>query len=98
MLRKKQYTSLLLLVLFIFIKTAGLHTILHSDDDLHSKECDLCEFVVVSNNTPFTASEQISFEEPVQHNYNKHIFYEYSFQFVQDQIEISLFSRPPPIV
>lgn len=98
MLSKKQYTSIFFLVLFIFIKTAGLHTILHSDDDLHSKECELCEFVVVSNDTPFTTDEQVSFEQPVQHHYNNHVFYEYTFQFVQDQIESSLFSRPPPIV
>jgi hypothetical protein len=96
--KKEQYISIFFLAFFIFIKTAGLHTILHSNDDLDSKECEICEFVDTSNNSPHVANEQISFEPYIQHNYNNKVFYKYTFQFVQNQIDTSLFSRPPPLV
>jgi hypothetical protein len=82
----------------MFIKTVGLHALSHSEEENIFSDCDVCEFVVTSDNSPFSPNEQISFEQPIQHYYNKQVFYEYAFQFVEDQIESSLFSRPPPIV
>lgn len=98
MQRRKNYISLFFLVFFIFIKTAGLHSISHSEESIDDIECDVCEFVVSSNNTPVLSSEQVSFEPHLEHNYNKKVCFKYSFQFVQNQIESSLFSRPPPVV
>ena len=97
-LKKEQYISLFFLVFFIFIKTAGLHTVLHSNDEINNNECDICEFVVTSDNSSHTANKQIIFEPLALHNYNIKIFYKYNFQFVQNQVDTSLFSRPPPVV
>jgi len=96
--KKEKYISILFLAFFIFIKTAGLHTVFHSNDDLDSNECEICEFVDTSNNGPHVASGQISFTPPTQHSYNKKVSCTYTFQFVQNQIDTALFSRPPPIV
>lgn len=96
--KKEQYISIFFLAFFIFIKTAGLHTALHSNDDLNSNECEICEFVDTSNDSSHIASEQVSFESLIQHNYNKNVFYKYTFHFTHNQVDTSLFSRPPPAV
>jgi hypothetical protein len=96
--KKEKYISILFLAFFIFIKTAGLHTVFHSNDDLNTNECEICEFFDTSNNSPYLASEEISLASTVQHNYNNKVFYKYTFQFAPNQIDTSLFSRPPPLV
>ena len=98
MQKKEKYISIIFLAFFIFIKTAGLHAVFHSNDDLNSNECEICEFVDTSNNSLHLESGQISFSTTIQHIYNKKVFYTYTFQFVQNQIDTSLFSRPPPLV
>lgn len=98
MSNRKKYISFFFLTAFIFIKTVGLHAFIHSEDDFNNTECDICEFVITSNNSPYIASEQFSFEKPVQHNFDKQFFDEYSFQFTQNQLDTTLFCRPPPLV
>lgn len=95
MTKFKQHISIVLLTIFVLIKLAGLHELTHSDNQ-QDNDCEICEYVVSSNKTPFVANEQFVFKQPVLHNYDKQLFYEYSYQFVQNQIDNNLFSRPPP--
>jgi hypothetical protein len=98
MQKKKQYISTVFLVFFIFIKTAGIHSITHANDDLNSLDCDICEFVETSNNTPFTSVSQTSFEQPHQQSYYSKTVHTYTFQYVQNTVNTALFGRPPPVV
>ena len=97
MQKKEQFISILFLIFFIFIKTVGVHSIAHANDDLNNLDCDICEFVETSNNTPFTSTSETSFEQPNQHTYYKKHVHTYTFQYVQNQIDTVLFGRPPPV-
>lgn len=95
MYKRKQYISLFLLVFFMFIKTAGLHALSHSESDLTIDDCDLCEFVVTSNETPFNTTIQV-LSKPIITNYcNKPLPY-YYYKFTQKEVNNTQFCRPPP--
>lgn len=91
----KKHISLFFLVIFTCIKLAGLHEFMHSDSEKHH-DCDICEFVITTNTTPFLATENFDFELQIALNFEDEIFYEYKSQFVQSKITSILFGRPPP--
>lgn len=96
MYKNKQYISLFFLVFFMFIKTAGLHALSHSENDLNINDCDLCEFIVTSNNNLFTDDNQVYDKPIINSNYCSYTSFYYNYLFSQDQIDSLLFSRPPP--
>lgn len=97
MLKIKQHIALFFfLTFFIIIKFVGSHALVFHDDQ-HYEDCNLCEFIITSNSNPVTIDYQILVEHPtIQHNYNKQLFYDYSYKFVLNQITNTLFCRPPP--
>lgn len=95
MLNYKKHIALFYLIFFISIKFVGLHAFTHNDDK-HHDDCNVCEFVIISNATPLLTSESVSFKHIILQNYNKQLFYEYSFQFIRKLIDTTLFCRPPP--
>lgn len=94
--KAKQHIAFLFLTFFILIKTVGLHTFVHSEEEEKDEHCEVCEYVITLNTTPFAQNQQILVEKLVQHNYNKQEFNEYSYQFIQTKIDNTLFCRPPP--
>jgi len=97
MFKRKQYISLCFLIVFIFIKTIGLHALSHSEDEIDFNDCDLCEIVVNSNDTPFNINNQVLDIKPILiNNYNKQPLFYYSYLFTRKQVDNALFCRPPP--
>lgn len=95
--KAKQHIAFIFLTFFILMKVVGLHTFVHSEGE-KEEHCEVCEYVITSNSIPLTTNQQIVVEQTVQHSYNKQEFYEYSYQFIQNQIDNTLFCRPPPTV
>lgn len=96
MFKSKQYISLFFLVVFAFLKTSSLHALSHSDNDFNIDDCDICEFVVTSNDTPFTTDIQIEVTPIVIQNFNNQTSFYYNYLFSKNQLDSSLFCRPPP--
>lgn len=92
----RKHIALCCLIFFVGIKFIGLHALSHYDD-IHYSDCEVCEYVVTSNKTSFIAEELITLELPFEHHFQKQLFYGYSYQFEQRQIDQALFSRPPPV-
>lgn len=92
--RFKKYIGVLLLTIFVSLKLVSLHEFTHTDE--HDDDCEICEYVISLNTTPFTAIENISVENFILHNYNKQLFYEYTYKFAQNLVNTTLFCRPPP--
>lgn len=90
----KKHTSLFFLIFFISFKLLALHSLSHNSE--HPDNCDICEYIITSNTTPFLASSTALYKEFIQNNYNKQPFYIYSHQFTQTKIDSNIFYRPPP--
>ena len=95
MFRRKQYISIFFLVFFISIKASGLHALSHSESDFNFNDCDLCESVT-SNNIPLNTNSEIIFEPIILKNYNSKPQSYYCYLFTKNQVNNTLFCRPPP--
>lgn len=91
----KKHITLFFLIFFISTKLISLHSLTHEEED-HHDDCEICEHIIALNTTPYTINARIIVEQLVHNNFKKQSFYEYSYQFVQNQIDKSLFCRPPP--
>lgn len=98
MLKHKKHIASFLLIFFISIKLIGLHALTHHHDDEHHEDCDICEFVFISNTTPVLTNATVLFEPLIQHSYNQQLFYEYSYFYTKIHTSGTLFGRPPPTV
>ncbi len=85
------------MILFISIKMCSFHFLTHSETK-HTNECDICEYIITSNEVFFTKNDLIQIEKPVNFYLNKQVCYAYSYQFEKHQELTQLFSRPPPKV
>lgn len=98
MLTRKKHISLFFLTVFAFIKLVGLHEFTHSENELF-EDCEVCEYIVTSNKIPFITSEQtVCKQQFIQHNFNKKVAYNYSYQFTKTLIDKRFYGRPPPTV
>lgn len=97
MFKFKKHIAFFYLIFFISSKLVGLHALTHNDDE-HHDNCDICEYVIISNATPLVTDEYVVFEPIVFHNHSKQLFYNYSYSYVKNYTDSSLFSRPPPTV
>lgn len=93
----KQYIALLFLSLFMFIKTVGLHSFVHSEEE-KEEHCDICELVIITNTIHFLANKEAKIERIILHNYKRQSFDKYVYLFVKNKIDKTLFCRPPPTV
>ncbi len=93
----KQYIALFYLIFFIGIKSVGLHAFAHSDTEFDN-DCDVCEFTISSKKVPFIKNQQFELKELSEHNHQEKTFVAYTYQFTQQQIDNTLFCRPPPVI
>lgn len=96
MQKVKQHTSLFFLAVFILVKLAGLHQFSHSESDEHHNDCDICEFVITANTTPFMANDSVAIEQPIANNFKTITYYSHAYFYSKSYLDTSLFSRPPP--
>ncbi|WP_188599206.1 hypothetical protein [Polaribacter pacificus] len=96
MLKTRKYISLVFLTFFILMKTVGLHSLKHFDENLE-EYCEACEFAITANTTPLIAENPITFEASTHHFFKKkNTPLHYSFVVVKNNIDSTLLSRPPP--
>lgn len=95
MRKAKQHITFFFLTLFILIKTVGLHAFVHSEEE-KDESCNVCEYAFTLNKIPPINDEQIAIKPTIRHNYNKQLFYEYSYFFTKNYTGNTLFCRPPP--
>ncbi|WP_224482867.1 hypothetical protein [Robertkochia aurantiaca] len=90
------YASLLLL-LFIFTKTAGVHGFTHPSDEDGTEQCFVCEYAVIQAVTPCDhEGEQDYLSQPLTTIVSIEKTF-HRFFFVRKSTENRLFSRPPPV-
>ncbi len=78
------------------MKSAGLHALSHSENEIKINDCDLCEFVVTSSDNNFNTNNQVLFTCVVINNYNNEQAFFFNYLFIQKKINTNLFCRPPP--
>ena len=98
MKKNKQHIVLFFLIFFISLKLVGLHSLDHFEETGHVNDCDVCEYVLTSNEVPFLPEEPTIVELVIAHNYYKKEFTSYSYMYTQHYIYSSFFGRPPPSV
>lgn len=97
--RIKNSITYLFLVLFLTMKMAGLHSLLHTDDKDHVLHCIVCDHAIVNNLTPTLTPDlhylKIENTEPIVH---VEIIKNYNFIISSTIAPDQLFSRPPPFL
>ncbi len=93
----KNSITYLFLALFLTMKMAGFHVLLHADDKDHALHCVVCDHAIAHNLTPALIPDLQDFKientEPiVQREVTKNYNFIISSIITSDQ----LFSRPPP--
>ncbi len=97
--RLRNSISLILLVLFLTGKMAGLHTLSHDGDNDHRSHCSICDFVVVNDFTPttLTGSDRVIVKKCELYSLHK-VRDGYSLVFFDETPLDALNCRPPPFV
>lgn len=93
----KQYIALFFLTVFIAIKAAGLHALMHLEESEEEHNCEVCEYVIIKNKVPSIVSEIVVIEFLAQFVPNNEHFSKYSYLFTKSNAENTLFCRPPPV-
>ena len=96
MIKYKNNIAFFLLFLFIGIKVVSLHSFVHNESDTLEKDCKICEYVIVSNETDITIDKTISYGAQIMNLFKEQNFYANDYKFEKSQIDNSLFCRPPP--
>ncbi|WP_335967082.1 hypothetical protein [Galbibacter sp. PAP.153] len=94
----KHSITYLFLALFLTVKLAGLHVILHSDDKDHLAHCIVCDHAIANEHTPVlpAQTQEITFEN-IEVFVERPIIQGHYFHYCSQGIPNQLFSRPPPI-
>lgn len=96
--RLKNSITYLFLVIFLSMKTAGLHALSHSNDKDHLVECAICDHAIVHNLTPVLTPDSQDFTiEDTEYIVQKEITKNYKF-IISNTASSQLFSRPPPFL
>ena len=85
------------LVLFIGAKALEYHPLSHSDDG-PTDRCELCDYALLMESTPFSAPEPTIVEVPFIFPIEAEITLSFSYTLVSQEIEAGQFYRPPPAV
>ncbi|MFQ3368972.1 MAG: hypothetical protein ACI8PF_000253 [Flavobacteriaceae bacterium] len=96
MKKYKNNISFFLLFLFLGLKVVSLHSFTHLESDAFNNDCEICEFVIVSNETDLTTNDLISSPTQIMNLFKEQNFYAHAYKFEQSLIDNSLFCRPPP--
>lgn len=93
----KNSITYLFLVLFLSMKIAGLHVLLHTDDKDHAIHCSVCDHAISNNLTPTLTPhlEDFTFEN-LLFTTRRESVKNYDFIAVSNLASGQLFSRPPP--
>ncbi|MDC1180159.1 hypothetical protein N8298_02190 [Flavobacteriaceae bacterium] len=78
------------------LKVVSLHSFTHDESDTLDNDCEICEHVIVANETDFTTNNSISSPTQFTNLFKEQNFYAHDYKFRQSQIDNSLFCRPPP--
>jgi restriction endonuclease S subunit len=78
------------------LKVVSLHSFTHDEIDTLGKDCEICEHVIVSNETDITSNNSVSSTIQIKNLFKEQNFYAHAYKFEQSQIDNSLFCRPPP--
>ena len=78
------------------LKVVSLHSFTHDESDTLDNDCEICEHVIVANETDFTTNNSISSPTQFTNLFKEQNFYAHDYKFRQIQIDNSLFCRPPP--
>ncbi|MDG1218888.1 MAG: hypothetical protein P8N08_01815 [Flavobacteriaceae bacterium] len=78
------------------LKVVSLHSFTHDESDTLDNDCEICEHVIVTNETDFTTNNSISSSTQITNLFKEQNFYAHDYKFKQSQIDNSLFCRPPP--
>ena len=78
------------------LKVVGLHSFSHVESDTPNKGCEICEYIIIVNETDVIANNPISYSSQIMHVFKGQNFYAYAYKFEQSLIDNSLFCRPPP--
>ena len=92
----KNNIAFFLLFLFMGLKVVSLHSFTHDESDTLDNDCEICEHVIVANETDFTTNNSISSPTQFTNLFKEQNFYAHDYKFRQSQIDNSLFCRPPP--
>lgn len=97
--RLKNSITCLLLVIFISMKMAGLHTLSHIDDTSPSLGCTTCDYIISHNLTPTLLLNIIDYTfEAIKYSLQIKKSGNYNFLISNTIAANQLFSRPPPFV
>lgn len=95
--RLKNIIANLFIALLLFLKVAGLHVLLHSDDNDHALHCAVCDHTLVHGMTPAIAADIQDFKiENTEPIVSAEIIENYRFVVSSIIASNQLFSRPPP--
>ena len=78
------------------IKVFSFHVFTHSEEN-HFKDCEICEYVISSNEVSFSTNEFLKVEF-LDYEFGIKIFCNYRFLLEHKEINNFLSCRPPPIV
>ncbi|MEP5340887.1 MAG: hypothetical protein ABJL44_08225 [Algibacter sp.] len=97
--RIKNSITYSLLILFLTMKMAGIHALLHIDDKDHAPHCVICDHTTANNLTPAITPNLQDFKiENTEPIVQKEIIKNYNF-IISSTIDTNqLFSRPPPFL
>jgi len=97
--RIKYSITYLFLALFLTMKMAGLHVLIHANDEDHAVHCAICDHTLTHNVTPALTPNLLDFAikntEPIV---QKEIIKGFSFVSSSTIATNQLYSRPPPFL
>ncbi|SFB90323.1 hypothetical protein SAMN04489722_101221 [Algibacter lectus] len=97
--RIKNSITYSLLVLFLTMKMAGIHALLHIDDKDHAPHCVICDHTTANNLTPAITPNLQDFKiENTEPIVQREIIKNYNFIISCTIATDQLFSRPPPFL
>ena len=96
LIKYKNNIAFFLLFLFMGLKVVSLHSFTHDESDTLDNDCEICEHVIVTNETDFITNNSISSTTQITNLFKEQNFYAHDYKFEQSQIDNSLFCRPPP--
>lgn len=97
----KHRISYVFLVIFLTMKLAGLHALLHTDhpDDSHAIHCLICDQAVINNATPLLTPVVLESNSPhLEKTRAIKLNAVYLVSLCKTIPANQLFSRPPPIL
>ena len=89
------WLSILLLLLFLGSTSLEYHAIGHTDEDATS-ECELCEFVILSEHTPYVPVEEMALNSSFSALFEGNKPLSSPQYFSAKEVLTARFCRPPP--